>query len=855
MSDFRIARLWQSALAERSEDQHAAPRARLRDAFERFRERAAVLAGEIPQEMRLLTVHDITHLDALWGIASLIVGPDVALTPAETFALGGAFLLHDLGLGLAAYPGGLEELESRPEWNSVLRSEVRAILGDASTDDDFLKPPNEALARAKFLVLRALHAERAEKLAKTQWQSRDGAAVYHLIEDPELRLSFGPIIGRVAHSHWWPISELEERFPKTSIGTPTGFPAEWTIDGLKLALILRLADAAHLDESRAPSFLRALRRPEGTAELHWSFQNKLYQVQRDGDRLVYTGRPFTRQDSQAWWLCYDTLRMVDDELRRADDLNADLHRERFAARGVRGVEEPSRLVDMIPTEGWLPVDAQVRVGDVASLVSKLGGHELYGNDDTVPLRELIQNAADAVRARRVIESLGETWGRICIHCGKDEHGAWVEIEDNGIGMSTAVLKGPFLDFGVSYWSTPEAAMRFPTLLSRGFRSTGRYGIGFFSVFMWADRVRVTTRPYDEATRASHVLEFEQALKVRPLLRPAEPTERIKDGGTRVRLWPRGIDDARSNWIQLPRQGMLSLVSERKSSPVPVAHWLCPTLDVDLVADTEKGKLQTIISASDWLTVTGEQLLKRTVEWDHGGFSREVAGKLVRPIVSHGVVVGRACVLPGAEGCISVRGFRSHTRVAVAGVLLGDSNAASRVQATPSVSSEDLAEWATEQARLLVLLDLPEAKKAACARTIGGLGGDVGTLPLARAGGKWLPFEELVQWSVGQDSILIMTESDEEEAHRRGVSDMKSFLVEPHAQDELLVHDFWSRAFTKTMSSSRAGARRRRPVLKAIAAAWHPDDLEVWSGDIAVDRDEYVCMDVEEVKRATANEKE
>jgi hypothetical protein len=48
-------------------------------------------------------------------------------------------------------------------------------------------------------------------------------------------------------------------------------------------------------------------------------------------------------------LCSDTLRMVDGELRRADNLNADLGRKRFAARGVRGVEDPIRLRELIPT--------------------------------------------------------------------------------------------------------------------------------------------------------------------------------------------------------------------------------------------------------------------------------------------------------------------------------------------------------------------------------------------------------------------------------------------------------------------------------------------------------------------------
>src|SRR5260370_37797436 len=120
MSDFRATRLWQSTLAARSADVHQAARERLRSTFEKFRERAAVLAGEIPQDVRDLTVHDMTHIDALWETADLVVGPDIHLTPTEAFVLGGAFLIHDLGMGLGAYPRGLAELRERPEWADLL---------------------------------------------------------------------------------------------------------------------------------------------------------------------------------------------------------------------------------------------------------------------------------------------------------------------------------------------------------------------------------------------------------------------------------------------------------------------------------------------------------------------------------------------------------------------------------------------------------------------------------------------------------------------------------------------------------------------------------------------------------------
>ncbi len=99
--------IWRRTLAEQylaspQSDPHSAFRTRLRQSFINFRERASVLANEIPRYLPQLTVHDITHIDALWQVADRIVGHDYPLTPTEAFILGGAFLLHDLGMALAA---------------------------------------------------------------------------------------------------------------------------------------------------------------------------------------------------------------------------------------------------------------------------------------------------------------------------------------------------------------------------------------------------------------------------------------------------------------------------------------------------------------------------------------------------------------------------------------------------------------------------------------------------------------------------------------------------------------------------------------------------------------------------------
>ncbi|WHP48962.1 hypothetical protein [Vibrio parahaemolyticus] len=88
---------------------------------------------------------------------------------------------------------------------------------------------------------------------------------------------------------------------------------------------------------------------------------------------------------------------------------------------------------------------------MAKLVKNLGGEQLYGDDVIVPLRELIQNASDAVRARRCLEGEDDDWGKVTVRTGEDTKGCYIEVEDNGVGMSVNVLTGAFLDFGTSFW--------------------------------------------------------------------------------------------------------------------------------------------------------------------------------------------------------------------------------------------------------------------------------------------------------------------------------------------------------------------------------------------------------------------
>jgi hypothetical protein len=761
-------RIWQTTLASKSaDDPNAAAREKLRASFVSFRERAALLAAEIHRDLPEFTVHDITHLDALWEIADILGGAELPLTPPEAFVLGGAFLLHDLGMSVASYPQGIEELKKRQTWNDTIALQFLEKHNRQPTAEELANPPQEAVTAATAYLLRALHAEQAERLGLAAWVAPGKDTPEHLIQDTDIRQTYGRIVGLIAHSHWWPVKELEERFPRT-LGAPHWCPKEWTVDPLKLSCLLRLADAGHIDARRAPYFLRAIRNISVASAEHWAFQQRIGKPHLTGDAISYTsGYAFPFAESASWWLCFDTLRMVDEELRSVDALLADKGIHRFAARRIAGIESPDRLTSYVPTVGWSPVDASVQVSDVPRLLISLGGKELYGRNPTVPLRELIQNGSDAVRARRAIEGRPEGWGKIIVRLGKDNDKHWLEVEDTGIGMSQSVLTKYLLDFSTTFWGSNAMIDELPGLLGSGFRPTGKYGIGFFSVFMLGNSVRVRTRRADAAQKDTLVLEFNTGLSSRPVLREAAPDEVLRDGGTTVRVWLR--TDPFDNGGLLWRFG-----EKPPTSLADLCSMLCPALPVSVVCE-ESGTTTQVISGNDWLDCTGEELFSRTKnEMEYGDDENDEAEFFSRATENlrilcgdDGVTVGRACIglrgyhkggvrpLSALQGVVTVGGLRACNLSGIAGVLLGSSERAARDYAIPIVSASALSEWATEQALIVPRLYGNPEDQMECAVIIRRCGGQTAKLPVAKYEGVYLSADEICAMTL-PDEVYLMS---------------------------------------------------------------------------------------------------
>ena len=739
--DFRQTWLWRQAFQTPRSDSTTDEQDFFRTQYLLIRERVEQLVSRIAADLPEMTVHDISHLDALWDTASLVAEGAVNVNSAEAFVLGTSILLHDAAMSLAAYPGGLEEVITTVAWKDAIARFALTLEESGDEKLDVENPPAAVVQRILPDVLRQLHAERAEELAEQTWEAVDGSQVY-LVEDSGLRRFYGPTIGRIAHSHWWSVQKLEQEFSED-----LGALANRTrnrVDRIKLACLLRVADALHLDSRRAPRFLRAITNPSGISSLHWSFQERLARPHIELDAVVFTaGQPFGRKDAEAWWLAYDTVSAVDRELRDVDLLLQSRGREILKARRVKGAGSPEIFARSVQTRDWRPVDAHLHVSDVPRIVENIGGSNLYGDNPPVALRELIQNAADAVQARRRFENRPADWGLITVGLVSEGDEVWLVLEDNGIGMSEQVLTGPLLDFGTSFWRSPLAMEEFPGLMAAGMHAIGRFGIGFFSVFMIGSIVRVYSRRCDKGREAGRLLEFHDGTSARPILSPATSDPVPIDGGTRVEVLLKNKPSEAG--------GLLSVTSyvTRTIQLDAVVGAVAPNLNV-AIATTVQDDTQWVVQPGDWLEISSVDLVRRlnpTFNRSESDISK-AERVLMQPIEdATGQVFGRAFISPyryslsADGGCVTISGLRAARLQNVQGVLLGEALTAARDAARPLATKEALKRWASKQAEMICTSVKDEERQACSAEVVLECGGEIGDLQLLRWGSDWLTASE------------------------------------------------------------------------------------------------------------------
>lgn len=119
------------------------------------------------------------------------------------------------------------------------------------------------------------------------------------------------------------------------------------------------------------------------------------------------------------------------------------------------------------------------------------------SDHEIFLRELVSNAVDATQKIKRLASLGQynkELGDLKVEVSFDEKKKTITVSDNGIGMTADELKKYINQ--IAFSGATEFMEKFKEAGDAN-EIIGRFGLGFYSAFMVADKVEIQTLSYQE----------------------------------------------------------------------------------------------------------------------------------------------------------------------------------------------------------------------------------------------------------------------------------------------------------------------------------------------------------------------
>src|SRR3712207_794043 len=136
------------------------------------------------------------------------------------------------------------------------------------------------------------------------------------------------------------------------------------------------------------------------------------------------------------------------------------------------------------------------------------------SDHEIFLRELVSNSVDAVQKLKRLAALGQynqELGSLQVEVKWDETAKTLTVSDNGIGMTAEEIKKYINQ--IAFSGATEFMEKFKEAKDAQ-EIIGRFGLGFYSAFMVADKVEIQTLSY---------------------LTGAEPARWVCDGSTEFEL--------------------------------------------------------------------------------------------------------------------------------------------------------------------------------------------------------------------------------------------------------------------------------------------------------------------------------
>ena len=450
------------------------------------------------------SLHDISHVDAMLNMLDWLIPAETQeqLTPVEWLLIVLAFYFHDLGMVVSP-----DEFECRNE-NAMFRDFVDALQNDPQSQDylDRLERiPYEGKDAFLFQeFIRANHARRIREWITGERGTTWGSSLTPIAEEiSDMLDSLPPRFRRN-------LADVCESHHKDNLEDPSYFPlcqrygASQAVANIQYAaILLRTADLLHITEDRTPSIMfRTLNISDLMGIDEWKKQMGTFSVHmktRDflpadpASHVIVVSADFDEERPffvLTEYIAYANQQMGQNHRWAAkSQQQSDAKHYFFPWRGVQGD---------IRVEGNEPMPMRFEL-DRGRLLDLLVGHTIY-NDPTVAVRELMQNAIDAVRYQNYLdhrsvgaESSPPELGQVNVFWNSSRRE--LVVQDQGVGMDMDVIRYHLMTVGASFYDSP--AFREKTI---DFIPISRFGIGILTCFMVSDQVEIRTWQGDRGHR-------------------------------------------------------------------------------------------------------------------------------------------------------------------------------------------------------------------------------------------------------------------------------------------------------------------------------------------------------------------
>lgn len=459
----------------------------------------------IPQTFGHYTSHTIDHSDEIIAqISKLIFEPKkkrpiVDIGPVAAYILAAGAYLHDAGMVTAdEEKAKILKSDEWKEWvgeggSASKWKEIEKLRGEAGGEalKHFAVDRATRLLVAEFI--RRQHHRRAGEFVRSRALELGRIDV----GDPILRKA----IADICVAHGLSLMELED---------DTRFPEATDIQGERvnlrlLATLLRLGDLLDLRTNRAcPLLLQAACPLPADSIAHWT-QYQAIESRLTSPRKIEIYAKCQNQEEHrvlADW-CAWIVREVERLQARLPTTEWKFPQATMAGKSPTIVIESADNANYIPARWTFELDQDAVFQRLIA--------DVY-NSPMVFLRELIQNALDAMRCRMyqdlkdagkplppspdqapddILENyklqIGIREERVRSESTGDTENIYVlHIEDQGLGMDRDIIERYLLQVGRSYYTTADFRRSFP------FPPTSRFGVGFLSVFSVSDHITVET---------------------------------------------------------------------------------------------------------------------------------------------------------------------------------------------------------------------------------------------------------------------------------------------------------------------------------------------------------------------------